>query len=77
MKKLLAMVFESPPGRIDLSRIIMLTMAVAYVCQSGYAIWRGQHFDWQSFGIGAGAIMAGGGAGVLMHGRNDRPGDAS
>ena len=69
--KLLAMAFESPPGKIDLSRVVMVGMALAYIVQSGYSIWRGQHFDWQAFGIGAGAIMAGGGAGVMMHGRND------
>ena len=75
MKKWLSMAFESPPGKIDLSRVTLLLMALAYVAQSGYALWRGQHFDWQSFGIGAGAITGGGGAGVFLHGRNDASGN--
>lgn len=77
MKKLLAMAFESPPGKIDLSRVVMLLMALAYVGESGYALWKGQHFDWQAFGVGAGAITTGGGAGVWLHGRNDRQADPS
>lgn len=54
-------------GKWDLSRIITAAMAIAYIVEGGYALYRGQHFDWQAFGVGAGSIIAGGGAGIWMH----------
>lgn len=69
MNAFLAKCFGTSDGRIDLSRIVMLAMAAAYIAQSGYALWKGQAFDWAAFGTGAGAIMAGGGAGVWLHGK--------
>lgn len=70
MKAFLASLFKQANGTWDLSRILMAMMAISFIGQSAYALWRGQHFDWQSFGIGAGAITGGGGAGVWMHGRS-------
>lgn len=72
MKQLLAEIFKGPNGLWDLARVVMGMMAIAYIAQSVYAIVHGQHFDWQAFGVGAGSITAGGGAGVWMHGK-DRP----
>lgn len=70
MKGVFASLFKQANGTWDLSRVLMAAMAVAYIGQSAYALWSGQHFDWQAFGIGAGAITGGGGAGVWMHGRS-------
>lgn len=56
-------------GTMDLSRVLMALMALSYIGQSIWAIHHGQVFDWQSFGIGAGAVLGGGGAGVMWHGR--------
>lgn len=70
MKGVLASLFKQANGTWDLSRVLMASMAVAYIGQSIYALVRGQHFDWQAFGIGAGAITGGGGAGVWMHGKS-------
>lgn len=70
MKGVLASLFKQANGTWDLSRVLMAGMAVAYIGQSIYALVRGQHFDWQAFGIGAGAITGGGGAGVWMHGKS-------
>lgn len=70
MHSVLASLFKQANGTWDLSRVLMAGMAVAYIAQSAYALWSGQHFDWQAFGIGAGAITGGGGAGVWMHGRS-------
>lgn len=54
---------------LDLSRVLMALMALAYIGQSAWALSKGQAFDWQSFGIGAGAVLGGGGTGVWLHGR--------
>ena len=70
MHSVLASLFKQANGTWDLSRVLMAAMAVAYIAQSAYALWSGQHFDWQAFGIGAGAITGGGGAGVWMHGKS-------
>lgn len=69
MKNMFIMAFGYPEGKIDISRVMMVVMAFAYIGQSIYAMMRGQIFDWQSFGVGAGALVAGSGAGVWMHGR--------
>lgn len=54
-------------GELDLSRVCSLAIVLAFICQSGYAVYRGQAFDWSSFGTGAGALMAGCFGGVWMH----------
>lgn len=59
--------FRNTDGKWDLSRVTVGMMVVTYIAQSAYALWKGQHFDWQSFGLGAGSLIAGGGAGVWMH----------
>jgi len=70
MRSVLASLFKQANGTWDLSRVLMACMALAFIGQSAYALWRGQAFDWQSFGIGAGAITGGGAAGVWMHGKS-------
>ena len=68
--KILRDLFYQADGTCDLSRVIMAVLAVAFVAQSAYALWYlHQHFDWQSFGLGGGALLGGSGAGVMLHGR--------
>ncbi|MGH9351266.1 MAG: amino acid ABC transporter substrate-binding protein [Terriglobia bacterium] len=67
MRKMLHDMLYQNDGTLDLSRVLMAVLVLAYIGQSAYALTRGQAFDWQSFGIGAGALMAGSGGGVLMH----------
>ncbi|MHB8406311.1 MAG: hypothetical protein ACYDCJ_12905 [Gammaproteobacteria bacterium] len=61
------MVFAND-GTLDLSRVLMAFAMLAFVGQSIWAMAKGQPFDWQSFGIGAGAVMGGSGLGVKWHG---------
>ncbi|MGH8280693.1 MAG: amino acid ABC transporter substrate-binding protein [Gammaproteobacteria bacterium] len=69
MKKMLHDMFYQNDGTLDLSRVLMTVLVLAYIGQSAYALIRGQAFDWQSFGVGGGALLGGSGAGVWLHGR--------
>ncbi len=55
-------------GTLDLSRVLMALAMLAFIGQSLWSMFKGQIFDWQSFGIGAGAVMGGSGLGVKWHG---------
>ena len=50
---------ESDNATHDLYRWIALFGAVAGIGYQGYAIYSGQSFDIQSFGIGMGSLLAG------------------
>ena len=68
--KLIHDMFYQADNTLDLSRVLMGLLVVAFISQSAWAILHNnQLFDWQSFGIGGGALLGGGGAGVMWHGR--------
>jgi len=70
MNKMLKDMFYQADGTLDLSRVLMAVLVLAFITQSTWAIWHNhQPIDWQGFGIGGGALLGGSGAGVMWHGR--------
>lgn len=67
--KVLCDLFKQADGTWDLSRLLMAGGSMAYIGQSVWGQIHGQSFDWQSFGIGFGALLGGSGAGVMWHGK--------
>lgn len=64
--------FGRANGSLDVSKLCMAALVLAYIGESAFALAaHHQLFDWQNFGIGAAALIAGSGAGVWMHGKSE------
>lgn len=61
--------FKQADGTWDLSRLMWAGLIVAFVCNAAWAVLQSHGFDAQNFGIGAGALLGAGGAGVWAHGK--------
>lgn len=53
----------------ELARALWAICVLAMICYQGYAIFKGQTFHPESFGIGMAGILAAGGAGVALKDR--------
>ncbi len=67
--KLITDCFQDEAGEWDLSRIAWACLIVAFICNAAWAVFKSHGFDAQNFGLGAGALLAGGGAGAMWHGK--------
>lgn len=67
--KLIDDCFKQSDGTWDLSRFMWAALAVAFLCNAAYAVFTSHQFGAQDFGIGAGALLGAGGAGVWAHGK--------
>lgn len=56
---------------IDLGRVLWAKMSLVFCGASLYAIYNGQEFDASLFGIGAGAVLAAGGAGLAVKAKTE------
>ena len=56
---------------LDLGRILWAKMAVFFCGATIYAIYQGQEFDPSLWGIGAGAVLAAGGAGLAAKAKTE------
>lgn len=48
----------------DIGRVLWALVTVAFVVFAGWSLFRGGAFDPENFGVGAGTILGGGGAGI-------------
>ena len=65
-------IFTDKEDNVELASVITFFLAAAFIAISFYHYWYlGEKFDPQSFGIGAGGIGAGHGAGKMMGNRGD------
>ncbi len=57
----------------DLGRVLWALIGVAFVVFAAWSLLHGGAFDPQNFGVGAGSILGGGGAGVGFKARTEPP----
>lgn len=67
--KLIEDCFQNEKGEWDISRIAWAALIVAFICNAAWAVFTSHQFSAQDFGIGAAALLAGGGAGTMWHGK--------
>lgn len=73
MGKVFRDMFTGKDGQtFDLGRVLWAKAMVAFVCLSGFALWRGGLFDPMAWAGGAGALLAAGG-GALWAKRDTEP----
>jgi len=56
---------------IDLGRVLWAKMSLVFCGASIYAIYNGQAFDPSMWGVGAGAVLAAGGAGIAAKAKTE------
>lgn len=61
--------FQNERGEWDLSRVMWAMTVLGFLANAAYACFTSHQFNAQDFGLGAGAILAAGGAGAWMHGK--------
>jgi hypothetical protein len=59
---------------VDLGRILWAKMSFVYCGASVYAIHAGQAFSPEMWGLGAGAVLASGGAGLALKAKTEPSG---
>ncbi len=59
----------------DPARVIFFLGALAFIAYSGYTVWKLGTFDPQSYGLGFGGILGGGGAGIGLKAKTEPEGD--
>lgn len=59
----------------DVGRVLWLYIGIAFIAFEAYELHHGGHFDPNNFGIGSGAILGGGGAGIGLKAKTE-PGEA-
>lgn len=67
--KLITDCFQNEAGEWDLARIGWAALIAGFLCNAGMAVFSSHQFSAQDFGLGAAALLAGGGAGAWMHGK--------
>ncbi len=67
--KLLSDCFQNEKDEWDISRIMWAALIIGFICNAAWAVFHSHQFDAQNFGIGAGALLGGGGAGTMWHGK--------
>ncbi|WP_020476604.1 hypothetical protein [Zavarzinella formosa] len=55
----------------DVGRVLWLAFGLGFLLFTAYGVWHDVHFDLSSFGINAGAILGGGGAGIGMKSKTE------
>lgn len=55
----------------DIGRVLWFCCGIAFILFTGYDVYHGGHFDPNNFGIGSGAILGGGGAGVGLKAKTE------
>lgn len=53
----------------DAGRVLWVAGTVAFICFTGYQVFRQGTFDASSYGIGLGSLLTGGGAGLGLKSR--------
>lgn len=51
---------------LDLGRVLWAAGAITFMGTAVYAVWKGQPFAPQDYGIGLGAVLAAGGAALKL-----------
>lgn len=69
--KLIDDLFKDAQGLWDISRIAWAGMVVGFLANAAWAAWSSKTFNAQDFGVGAAALLAGGGFGVKQHSQAD------
>lgn len=55
----------------DIGRAALALVSIGFVVFAGWAVFHGKDFNPQDYGIGAGSILGGGGAGIAMKGKTE------
>lgn len=55
----------------DVARVLLFFGGIAFILYSGYVVWSNHAFDFQSYGIGLGGIIGGGGAGIGLKSKTE------
>lgn len=55
----------------DVARVLLFLGGIAFIVYSGYHVWHNRSFDFQSYGIGLGSILGGGGAGIGLKAKTE------
>lgn len=72
MKKLFSDIFTEKDGEtICVGRFLWIWGAFLFFTLAAWAVFHGKEFDPQNYGVGLGGVLAGGGAGVALKGRNE------
>ena len=56
---------------VDVSRVSMLLLVLGFIGLAAWDLYHGGKWDPQSYGIAAGALLAGGGAGIGMKAKTE------
>lgn len=56
---------------VDPARVYLAGAVVVYLCGAVFVVVKAHAFDFQSFGIGFGALLAGGGLGINLKARTE------
>lgn len=67
--KLVEDCFQNEAGEWDLARIGWASMIAGFLVNAGVAVFSSHQFSAQDFGLGAAAILGGGGLGAMWHGK--------
>lgn len=67
--KLIEDCFQNEAGEWDLSRIMWAALVLGFICNAAVAVFSSHQFSAQDFGLGGAALLAGGGAGAMLHGK--------
>lgn len=72
MGKLLNDIFTEKDGETYcVGRVLWVAGCVLFYLLAMWAVFHGKDFDPQNYGLGLGGVLAGGGAGVALKGREE------
>lgn len=69
MKKLMSDLFQNGQNEWDIGRIVWAAVILGFLLNAAWAVYTSHQFSAQDFGLGGAALLAGGGAGALLHGK--------
>lgn len=67
--KLIEDCFQDGTGAWDVSRIMWAVAIGAFLANAAFAVFTSHQFGAQDFGVGAAALLGGGGVGTFFHGK--------